>query len=83
MIRYGHKKQPKVVKIPRKTEGKEEMKMSKWKVTSQYIGDKKMYAVYRNINDFEPDHSGNREYATGYLDSKEQAQRIADDLNEH
>lgn len=57
--------------------------MSKWKVTSQYIGDKKMYAVYRNINDFEPDHSGNREYATGYLDSKEQAQRIADDLNEH
>lgn len=57
--------------------------MSKWKVTSQYIGDKKMYAVYCNINDFEPDHSGNREYATGYLDSKEQAQRIADDLNEH
>lgn len=57
--------------------------MSKWKVTSQYIGEQKMYAVYRNINDSEPDHSGNREYATGYLDSKEQAQRIADYMNEH
>lgn len=56
--------------------------MSKWKVTMQYIGEKKMFAVYRNLKDYEPDHSGNREYATGYMESKEQAQKIADEMND-
>lgn len=56
-------------------------KMSKWKVTSNYINGKKEYAVYRNIRDDEPDHSGNREYATGYMESREEAQKIADEKN--
>jgi hypothetical protein len=56
--------------------------MTKWKITSQFLGEKKMFAVYRNLKDYEPDHSGNREYATGYMESKEQAQEIADEMNE-
>ncbi|MGN0744366.1 MAG: hypothetical protein ACI4MZ_03740 [Christensenellales bacterium] len=56
--------------------------MTKWKITSQFLGEKKMFAVYRNLKDYEPDHSGNREYATGYMESKEQAQAIADEMNE-
>lgn len=56
--------------------------MTKWKITSQFLGEKKMFAVYRNLKDDEPDHSGNREYATGYMESKEQAQEIADEMNE-
>ena len=55
--------------------------MSKWKVTSQYIGEKKMFAVYRNIKDYEPDHSGNREYATGYMESEEKAEEVAYKMN--
>lgn len=55
--------------------------MSKWKITSNYINGKKEYAVYRNIRDDEPDHSGNREYATGYMESREEAQKIADEKN--
>lgn len=56
--------------------------MTKWKITSQFLGEKKMFAVYRNLKDYEPDHSGNREYATGYMESKAQAQAIADEMNE-
>lgn len=56
--------------------------MTKWKITSQFLGEKKMFAVYRNLKDYEPDHSGNREYATGYMESKDQAQEIADEMNE-
>lgn len=56
--------------------------MTKWKITSQFLGEKKMFAVYRNLKDYEPDHSGNREYATGYMESEEQAQAIADEMNE-
>lgn len=55
--------------------------MSKWEITSNYINGKKEYAVYRNIRDDEPDHSGNREYATGYMESREEAQKIADEKN--
>ena len=55
--------------------------MSKWEITSNYINGKEKYAVYRNIRDDEPDHSGNREYATGYMESREEAQKIADEKN--
>lgn len=52
-----------------------------WKLTSQYINGVKMFAVYRNLRDTEPDHSGNREYASGYIESQEEAQERADILN--
>ncbi len=53
----------------------------KWKVTSQYIGDKKMYAAYRLVDVNEIDHSGNREYAGGYVENREAVQVVVDQLN--
>lgn len=54
---------------------------SEWKVTSNSINSKKMYAVYRIIDTSAVDHSGNREYATEYLDDRETAENIAKELN--
>lgn len=56
--------------------------VGKWKVTSQYIGDEKMYAVYRSKDIEAVDHSGNREYATAYMTSKEAAEDTALMLND-
>lgn len=53
-----------------------------WKVTSNYINGKIYYAVYRNLRETEPDHSGNREYCTGYMEDKQEAQKIADNMND-
>lgn len=55
---------------------------SPWKVTSQHIGDRKMFAVYRLRDVNEVDHSGNREYATDYMEDRMDALVIAQDLNE-
>lgn len=52
-----------------------------WKVTSNVIDGQKMYAVYRLLDTSETDHSGNREYATGWLDDKDQAVETAQQLN--
>lgn len=57
------------------------LKHSEWKITSQYINDKKMYAVYRLIDADAVDHSGNREYGSDYLESHASAAKIADELN--
>lgn len=54
----------------------------KWKVTCNPIGDGYMYAVYRLRDVNEIDHSGNREFGSHYMRSKEEAQAIADRLNE-
>jgi hypothetical protein len=35
----------------------------KWKVSSQFIGDEKVFWVYRLKDISKVDHSGNREYA--------------------
>lgn len=53
----------------------------KWCVTSQYIGDEKMYAVYRLRDVNAVDHSGNREYATDYTKDAEAVKIIAAALN--
>lgn len=53
----------------------------KWAVTFQIISGKKQYAVYRLRDIHEVDHCGNREYATGYMESLEQAEVIAESLN--
>ena len=54
---------------------------SEWRVSSNFIGEQKMYIVYRIRNTSETDHSGNREYAGGYVDNRELSQAIADNLN--
>ncbi|MFP3154436.1 hypothetical protein LQZ18_08405 [Lachnospiraceae bacterium ZAX-1] len=53
----------------------------KWEVTSNSIGGKTMYAVYRLIDEDEINHSGNREYATGYLENKRVCEYVAASLN--
>lgn len=55
--------------------------MSKWRLTSIYIDGEKQFAVVRNYRDNEPDHSGNREYATGYMKDKKKAEKIVEELN--
>ena len=55
--------------------------MSKWKVTCNHIDGKKYYRAYRLINEKEVDHSGNREYAGDYTQSREEAQKVADLMN--
>ena len=42
---------------------------SEWKVTSNPINGKTMYAVYRLKDINAVDHSGNREFAGGWTDS--------------
>ena len=54
----------------------------KWKVSSNIIGDKRMYIVLRLIDESQPMHPGNVEYASGYMKSAESAQEVADKLNE-
>lgn len=56
--------------------------VGKWKVTSTYIGNEKMYAVYRLKNTAELDHSGNREIATGYSSNRQEQMDIAAKLNQ-
>jgi hypothetical protein len=53
-----------------------------WKVTSQVIGDRKKYAVYRLIDINEVDHSGNREFAGEYIDDRHIAESVATSLNQ-
>ena len=58
-----------------------------WKVTTNVIDGETRYGVYRSLNnpgesdEGEPDHSGNREVAV-YKDTREEAQKLADELNE-
>ncbi|MCM1168051.1 MAG: hypothetical protein NC401_18870 [Ruminococcus sp.] len=57
------------------------MSKSKWQVSSQFIGEKKIFTVYRLRDTSEVDHSGNREYEGGCYDSEAEAQSVADKLN--
>jgi len=54
---------------------------SEWRVTSNFIGDEKMYAVYRIRNINEVDHSGNREHAGGWMLYRQAAVELAAELN--
>lgn len=54
--------------------------MSKWKVSSMFIGNDKVYQVYRTIDDSEPDHSGNRE-VRATMSNEHIAQMMADAMN--
>lgn len=53
----------------------------KWKVSCNTICGEKMYIVFRLRGVNKTDHSGNREYGSEYMASREDAQVIADSLN--
>lgn len=55
---------------------------SEWKVTTNYVCGEKLYAVYRLRDTAEIDHSGNREFATSYMEDKQEANTIAVKLNQ-
>ena len=52
-----------------------------WKVTSNIFGGKKVFAVFRLRDVDATDHSGNREYATEWLESRAEAEAIAEMKN--
>lgn len=55
--------------------------MSKWMVSSNYFNGAYHYQVYRLIDMFAVDHSGNREYRGEVFSDKLSAQAYADSLN--
>ena len=54
---------------------------SEWKISSQYIGNKKYYQVYRIKDMRRVDHSGNREYAGRMTPDEHEAIALAKKLN--
>lgn len=58
------------------------MTQERWKVTCNNVCGERLYAVYRLRDINSTDHSGNREYATDYMESKEEALKIASQMNE-
>ena len=52
-----------------------------WKVIKNPVCNDYMYRVVRIIDPKQPMHSGNIEAGSDWLDSKEEAQLIADELN--
>lgn len=54
----------------------------KWDITSQYIGGKKVFQVYRLRDVNGVDHSGNREYSDRVFDDRSASQAHANELNE-
>lgn len=53
----------------------------KWKVSSQFIGDERVFRVYRLKDIGKVDHSGNREYAGEVIYNQDAAYVIAEELN--
>ena len=53
-----------------------------WKVFSNDIGDQRMYIVGRVRDTAKTVHSGNMEYHGGYTTDREEALRVAQELNE-
>ena len=54
---------------------------SEWKISSQYLGGKKYYQVYRIKDMRRVDHSGNREYAGRMTPNEHEAIALAEKLN--
>ena len=59
--------------------------MGEWKVYSQVIGSTRKYIAGRIIDITKPQHGGNMEYVEdmGYIEDKEGAERIANELNKN
>ncbi|MFC2368188.1 MAG: hypothetical protein ACFNLY_01605 [Selenomonas noxia] len=56
--------------------------MSEWMISSQWLGGKKVYQVYRIKDMRKVDHSGNREYAGGLLYDEREAMKLSAKMNE-
>ena len=54
---------------------------SEWKISSNFIGGKKLYIAYRLRDVAEVDHSENREYAGNYTTNRNDVQVLVDKLN--
>ena len=54
---------------------------SEWKISSMYLGGKKVYQVYRIKDMKKVDHSGNREYKGGLMEDEFKAISLAKRLN--
>lgn len=54
---------------------------SKWKVSSQYIGDEKMYIALRICDTSQPQHGGNVETKGTYTTDRDSVQALVDKLN--
>ena len=52
-----------------------------YKVTSNTIGDAKMYRVYRLLDTTAVDCSGNREFVGGWMTDDVAAEALADQMN--
>ncbi len=57
------------------------MKKGKWKVTMQYLGGVEKYSVVRIKDTSQPEHGGNREYAMGYTEDRNEAEALCEKLN--
>lgn len=57
------------------------MQKQKWTVTSQLINGQMMYAVCRVKDLRKTLHRNNLDFATGYIESKLEAEKIAKNLN--
>ena len=55
---------------------------SEWRVSSNLIAGRKLYGVYRIRDINEPDHSGNRESRGELYEAREEAEVLAERLNE-
>ena len=58
------------------------MKISEWRVSSNYVDGKTVYEVYRMVKAERVNHSGCREYAGGTYSTRAEAQAAANRLNE-
>lgn len=54
---------------------------SKWKVSSQYIGGKKMYIALRALDTSQPQHGGNVETKGNYSVDRDSVQDLIDQMN--
>lgn len=54
---------------------------SGWRVTWQYIGEEKVFQVYRLRDINKVNHSGNREYRGGIMHSEEEAMALVSEIN--
>lgn len=52
-----------------------------WRVESNWIGDRKMYRAYRQIDIAAVDHAGNREYSGGYVTDRSAVESAVQILN--
>ena len=56
-------------------------KRSEWRLSSQYFGDNKLWQVYYLRDVDAVDHAGNRVYAEGIFETREEAAELAAKLN--